>query len=145
MANTEVSKYTGDAGQVKTIEDAQRVITDVWFSDYEKYGYGRLALIEKESQELIGFCGLKYLPEFKKPDLGYRMLPQYWGKGYATESARAALDYGVNSLDMKTIMGLTFPENTSSQKVLKKLGFIKKEIIEVDGHKCNLFLYEPDQ
>ena len=70
------------------------------------------------------------------------MLPQFWGKGYATESARAALDYGLSSLNMKTVMGLTFPENIASQKVLKKLGFIEKEIIESEGHKCNLFLYK---
>ena len=143
--NPLVSRYTGDAGLVKEVADAKKIITDVWFKDYEEYGYGRLALIEKSSETLIGFCGLKYLPEFKLADLGYRMLPEYWGKGYATESSKAALDYGVDTLGMKKIMAMTMIENKASQNVLLKLGFVETERMDIDGHDCNIFHFSPEK
>lgn len=75
----EVTRYTGDADQIVTLDDAVRVIQQTWHVDYETYGYGRLAIEVKETHEVIGFCGLKFLPEYGRPDIGYRMLPEFWG------------------------------------------------------------------
>ena len=60
--------------------------------------------------------------------MGYRILPQYWGKGFATEAAMAALDYGFNKLDLSEIIGMVHEENVASRKVLEKCGlkFIEK-------------------
>ena len=137
--NPEVTRYTGDADEVQTLDDAKHVITHIWHRDYEKFGYGRFALVEKESDLVIGFCGLKYLPDYDKTDLGYRMLPEYWGRGYATESSQAALDYGKNVLKLKEVVGLADVNNIASQKVLLKLGFSEVKEMTIEGILAKLF------
>ena len=56
--------------------------------------------------------------------MGYRFFQKHWGKGYATESAKAVMDYGVNTLKLKNIVAQAAKENTASIKVIKKLGFV---------------------
>jgi|GEM_PF-556744 len=90
---------------------------------YERYGFGRWAVTEKDSDELIGHCGLKYRPEQKHVDLGYRFAAKHWGKGYATEAARACLEYGFRELGLRRIVASYIPGNAASLHVLEKLGF----------------------
>lgn len=56
-------------------------------------------------------------------ELGYRFLPEYWGKGYATETARAALNYAFNEIKTDVVYAMAVTENTGSNRVLQKLGF----------------------
>ena len=97
-SHKEVTRYTGDAGFVKSIDDAKSIINDIWLKEYHHYGYARWALVDKQTQQVIGFCGLKYEPELNAPDIGYRMLPEYWGKGLGMEASKAALEYGIENL-----------------------------------------------
>ena len=78
-SNPIINKYTGDA-TITTLEGVTNLITNVWLSDYATYGYGRFAVLDKATQTIIGFCGIKYIPEINETDLGYRFLPEYWGK-----------------------------------------------------------------
>ena len=96
-SNVEVQKYTGDE-ILTSPNQAKAIIKEVLFSDYKKYGYGRLAAIFKPENKIIGFAGLKYLPEFEKTDIGFRFLPEYWGKGIATEVSVAIIRYGFEIL-----------------------------------------------
>lgn len=139
----EVSRYTGDGGVVSK-EEIKRRITENVFGDYENFGFGRFAVELKAENKFIGFAGLKYLPDLKEVDLGYRFMQAYWGKGIATEAAKVCIDYGFNTLQLNKIIGMTLPENVASMHVLKKLQFqFEKEIIE-DGQKVNLYsLYKP--
>lgn len=129
-ANEEIHKYTGDQ-MLKSKEEVAALIRNVWFEDYKKYGYGRLATIYKPDNKLIGFAGLKYLPEFDETDLGYRFLPHYWGKGLATEASKAILDYGFEQLGIKRIIAIAMPENIGSWKVLEKVGM---QFYKIDGY-----------
>lgn len=130
--DTEVSKYTGDGGVVSKKEIERRIVEDV-FGDYQKHGYGRLAVELKEENKFIGFTGLKYLEDMKEVDLGYRFMKEYWGKGIATESARACVDLGFNSLGLNRMIAMVLPENSGSIRVLEKLHFnYEKEIMEED-------------
>lgn len=133
-SNEEVNQYTGDA-IFKSKEEVASMIRNVWFEDYKNYGYGRLAAIYKPDNKLIGFAGLKYLPEFDKTDLGFRFLPEYWGRGLATEASRAILAYGFEKLGLKKIIGIAMPENIGSWKVLEKVGmqFYKTDDYDGDG------------
>ena len=142
-SHPEVNRYTGD-DSIDTKEAARNVIVNTWFSDYEKYGYGRLATIYKADSKLIGFSGLKYLPEFDETDLGYRYLPEYWGKGIATEASIALLDYGFNVLKLKKIIGTTLPDNVASSRVLEKVGMklIRQEPYGDEGQLWNWFEIE---
>lgn len=118
-SDPEVIQYTGDV-MFHSIEDALNLIQN--YDQYEKYKMGRLSLFDKTSGEYIGWCGLKYLEEINQVDIGYRLLKQHWGKGYATETARICLDYGFNTLNLEEIIGTAMLENTASINVFKKLG-----------------------
>jgi RimJ/RimL family protein N-acetyltransferase len=129
--NPEVTRYTGDAGLIETIDDARRLIVEVWHSDYRKHGFGRLAVVDKATNKVIGFCGLKYLEDLDAVDIGYRFLPEYWGRGIATEAAAAAMRHGHEILGLTDIIGLVMPDNLASHRVLKKLGMRQTEQISM--------------
>jgi RimJ/RimL family protein N-acetyltransferase len=136
-SNPEVMKYIGvpplsDIGQSKNIIKMIQ-------QQYLDNGIGRFAVIEKESNLLIGWSGLKFLTQEINGynniyELGYRFMPEYWGKGYALESAKASLDYGFNDLNIEIIYAMAHCENDGSNHILRKLGFEKTgEFTEPDG------------
>ena len=128
--DAEVSRYTGDGGIVSKEEIERRIVENV-FGDYEKHGFGRLAVELKGENKFIGFTGLKYLEDMDEVDLGYRFMKEYWGKGIATESAKACVNLGFNTLGLKRMIAMVLPENIGSIRVLEKLNFeYEKEIIE---------------
>lgn len=116
-----VRRYTYDS-PMETLDDARRVLTEAPLADYANHGYGRVACVLKDTGELIGFSGLKYLSDMGETDIGYRFLRAHWGNGYATESARPMMDYGRNVLGLDRIIGLVDPDNAGSVHVLEKLG-----------------------
>jgi [ribosomal protein S5]-alanine N-acetyltransferase len=117
--NPEVIKYTGDA-PFENVEAAKKFLSQ--YNHYQKYGFGRWAVLDKSNQTFLGWCGLKYTPELNEFDIGYRFLQQHWGKGYATESAQACVKFGFNSLGMQEIVGRALQENKASIRVLQKIG-----------------------
>jgi [ribosomal protein S5]-alanine N-acetyltransferase len=127
----DVLKYLHEP-ELKDEADALRVIRDIILPQYSLYNLGRWAMILKESNSFIGWCGLKYRPELEEIDLGYRLMRQYWGNGYATEAATYTLRYGLDVLNLETITGRAHIENTASWTVLEKIGmqYIKDEIVD---------------
>jgi ribosomal-protein-alanine N-acetyltransferase len=118
-ADPEVIKYTGDP-PFKDIEQSLELIKN--YSQYEKYKMGRLTLIVKETNEIIGWCGLKYHENSDEVDIGYRLKRSAWGKGYATEAAEVCIKDGFERLKLKNIVGQAMKDNLSSIKVFQKLG-----------------------
>lgn len=102
-------------------EEAEKVIISIILPQYEKK-LGRWAVHLKINEEFIGWCGLKWLKENDEIDLGYRFKPSAWGNGYATEAAKATLEYGLNVLKLKKIIAHAHIDNVGSQKVLEKIG-----------------------
>jgi len=131
-----VQKYTGDVIP-KDEAEARQFIID--YPDYEAYGYGRVAMVLKETNEVIGFNGLKYLPEMDETDLGYRLKRQHWGKGYATEGAIPMVDYAFNTLKLDSIILIAMEENTGSTNIAKKLGFTFESMFDYEGDEVMLF------
>lgn len=119
-SNAEVQKYTGES-LIESIEEMSEVI-QTRIGNYKKYGYGRWATYLKKEMQFIGWAGLAYLPEFDEIDLGYRFLPNYWGKGMATEASLAILKYAFNVLELKRIIAIAMKENTASIRVMEKVG-----------------------
>lgn len=74
------------------------------------------------SGELIGWCGLQYLPETAETEVGYLLAQPWWGQGLATEAARRSVAYGFDELHLDCIIGITHPDNVASQNVLRKSG-----------------------
>ena len=138
-----MNKYTGDKC-LETLGEAKDLIQNVWLSDYEKFGYGRWAVIYKPDNKIIGFAGLKYLPNMAETDLGFRFLPQYWNKGLATEISPEIINYGFKQLNLKRIIAIAEQENIGSNKVLKKIGLkhFKVADYEGDGIPYNWYMVE---
>lgn len=121
-SNPQTQEHTGDPLR-KDLNEIDQLIENIWLKDYNTHGYGRFALIHKADNKIIGFSGIKYLPEADATDLGYRMLPEYWGKGLATESCRPVLDFAFNQIGLEEVIAFVEAANPASSRVLEKLGF----------------------
>lgn len=84
--------------------------------------FGQLGVFEKAGEKLIGYCGLQQLDKSPEIEIYYGFFKEAWGKGYATEVAKAFLRFGFETVKLEKIVGVTHPENLSSQKVLRKIG-----------------------
>lgn len=122
---------------LKDLDHAKEILQDVILPQYEN-NLGRWAVHIKETNEFIGWCGLKYRPERNETDLGYRFIPSFWGKGYATESAKACLDFGLETLKLEKISACAHIHNIASLAVLKKIGmhYTGDDIIDDCPVKC---------
>lgn len=141
----EVMKYIG-VPVVQKISETEEIIRKIR-KQYEENGIGRWAVIEKQSNLFIGWSGLKILTEpingySNVYDLGYRFLPETWGKGYATETCNFFVDYSFNKLKLPVIYAHAHCGNTASNQILQKIGFQQKEkfVDDLDGAEC--FWYE---
>jgi len=110
---------------------ARKIIKEIILPQY-RHQLGRWATHRKEDGAFIGWCGLKYRPELDEIDLGYRFSKSYWGKGYATESARHVLEFGFHELRLPTITGRAHVENLASLKVLENIGmrYVQDEVVD---------------
>jgi len=82
---------------------------------------------------LIGHGGLNYVPEFGETEVLWALHPDAWGRGYATEAARAALGYGFETLGLDLIFAMTLPDNLPSQAVMRRLGLTYRRRVEYKG------------
>lgn len=104
------------------VEDGRQIIKNIILPQYELYNLGRFAVHVKEDNRFVGWCGLKYLKDENEIDLGYRFMEKEWGKGFATEAAKAILHWGFTERSLETIIGRAHIDNIASQKVLQKVG-----------------------
>ncbi len=97
----------------------------------DKRGYTLWAACLKETSELMGFIGLNYTDwesHFTPAvEVGWRLGSQYWGNGYATEGAKASLEYGFKKCGLKKIVSFTVPANVRSLRVMEKIG-LKRDV-----------------
>ena len=112
----------------QTIEESLKIIEFVQ-AQYQKNGIGRFATILKETNEFIGWTGIKYIYDHIENvntnfyDYGYRLNENFWNKGYATEASVAWLEYGFKQMNIKTMNAYTHSENEASNHILQKIGF----------------------
>lgn len=130
----------GDKG-IRTLDDAEGYIRNGPVAMYTRYGFGLFLVQLKANQMPIGLCGLIKRKSLKDVDLGYAFLPEYWGKGYAMESASAVISYGKSTHKLSRLIGITSPSNHSSIKLLKKLGFQLEQIVKMAADAEELELY----
>jgi RimJ/RimL family protein N-acetyltransferase len=83
----------------------------------------QLAIVDKADGRFIGNCGVRVNdPDLREGNIGYELNPIAWGRGYATEAARAILRFGFGALDLHRVWATCVAENTGSAHVLEKLG-----------------------
>ncbi len=90
---------------------------------------GRYFVADKRAGHFVGSFSLLYMSGSNDIHIGYGLMPEFWGRGYAVELLRAGMDYFFNNSLRTTIFAITEPGNTASQKVLEKVGFAFKETV----------------
>jgi RimJ/RimL family protein N-acetyltransferase len=97
-----------------------------FLSHFDRYGYAQWAVEIPDVTEFAGFVGLS-IPTFEAHftpcvEIGWRLAAEHWGHGYATEGARAALEFGFAELKLPEIVSFTVPANVRSRRVMERLG-----------------------
>ncbi|MGP8176233.1 MAG: GNAT family N-acetyltransferase [Terracidiphilus sp.] len=93
---------------------------------FDRHGFGLFAVEHRTDANLIGFIGLM-IPSFQAPfmpavEIGWRLGAEYWGRGFATEAARAVLHYGFETLALGSVVSFTVPSNVLSRRVMERIG-----------------------
>ena len=133
----------GDRG-VRTVEEAEQYILKGPVDSYERYGFGLYLVELKESGVPIGISGLIKRDALPDVDIGFAFLPQFWSKGYATESASAVLSYGRDLLGLKRIVAIAAQDNEGSINVLEKIGLRFEGLIIWPDDEEEIALYSVD-
>ncbi len=144
-SDPQVHRYLGN--KPVTSKKQLEVVIGFIRQQYLENGIGRWAIIDKASNNFVGWAGLKLVKESTNDhinyyDLGYRLSRKYWGQGIATESAIASLEYGFNILNINEIYAAAHTENIASNKILTKVGLKFIETFSYDGAKHNWYKIE---
>ncbi|MFK8057983.1 MAG: GNAT family N-acetyltransferase [Saprospiraceae bacterium] len=127
---------------IQTLEEASKVISYVR-NQYAENGIGRWAIIDKKTNDFIGWTGLKYetglRDGFNYYDLGYRLRKKYWGQGIATETSLESLKYGFETLKLKEIGAAADVNHAASNRVLQKVGLRLVETFDLEGEPHNWY------
>lgn len=108
--------------------------------DYARHpGLGRWFTVEKASGAVVGLHMLKPLADSGHVELAYRLLPAFWGRGYATEMGRALVRYGFDVLHLPQIVGITSEDNLASQQVLEKCGLRFQRMAHYYDHDVRFY------
>ncbi len=99
------------------------------------------ALIDKETNKLFGYAGVAYLKEFKLNEIMYGIHEEYWRQGLATEAAQMMKEVATQ-FKLKKVVALADPQNIGSNKILIKLGYNLKDIVDLWGMDLNYFEME---
>jgi RimJ/RimL family protein N-acetyltransferase len=130
-ADPEVVRYTGDV-PFASVEQAREFLENYPSISYLRDGYGRWLVLERDSDEVLGWCGLR-MQDCGEVDLGYRLVKRCWGLGYATEAAAACLDAGFGELGLAVIVARAANANVASLRVLEKLGMRVRGPVQCHG------------
>lgn len=139
-SNINVMRFIG-AGKTLTRSQTEKSI-EMW-NEYEaKHGFTNWAVIRKEDDTVLGKCGLSWIPDNSDIEISYILDEPYWGMGYATEISKAVLDYALESLNLKRIVAMAYPQNSPSIKVIEKIGMKYEKEAEYWGIKFLFYSIE---
>ncbi len=147
-SDPEVHKYLGNK-PVTSREQISDVINFIR-QQYIDNGIGRWAIIDKKTNNFIGWTGLKFVTELTNHhknyyDLGYRLIRKYWGKGIATETAIASLKYAFEELKTNDVYAISDCENKGSNKILRNVGLKFIERCDFNGIEHNWYRITKDE
>ena len=106
---------------------------------WKEYGYGRWAVVPRDTGMLMGWCGMDYSIEVEGPELTYLLSTGVWGRGYATEAGRATVRFGFEVAGLDRIMSMASLENAASNRVLLKCGLLPSGETLIDGMPMRLY------
>ena len=112
---------------------------------YQTWGFGPYAVVERQSRQVLGYCGLFLFPELDgqaEVEIGYRLIRSAWGKGYATEAAGAVRDFAFNTLSLMRLIAIIDPSNIASIRVAEKIGMAYEKDVMLEGYTYPDRIYE---
>ncbi len=136
-------QYIGDRN-IRSVEDAQAYVLNGPVASYAQNGFGLSLVILRATGESIGMCGLIKRNELEDVDIGYAYLPRYWFKGYAVEAALAMKSYAKETVRLKRLVAIVNPTNTSSIRVLEKIGMKFESMFKRPESVIDLKLFSCD-
>jgi RimJ/RimL family protein N-acetyltransferase len=107
-------------GAPRSSLDENRAKLERQIAHHEQHGFGMCSV--ELAGLTIGAAGLQHLEGGPEVEVGYRFLEEHWGRGYATESARAAVAYGFDEVGLERIVAVALETNVASRRVLEKCG-----------------------
>ena len=134
----EVTRYLGGSGPDPSIEQTRAMLERVIGREARTPGLGFWAVEEKDTGRLIGGALLQSVEETPEIEVGYHFAQSAWGQGYATEVTRALVRYGFETHGLDRIIGLVFPENHASRRVLEKAGLTYEGRGSYFGHDLDV-------
>ncbi|MDP9468757.1 MAG: GNAT family N-acetyltransferase [Chloroflexota bacterium] len=137
LQDPEVVRYVGDR-RVPTLQETWRAVA-AWIGHWALRGFGQWAVEERDSGRLVGRAGIINPADWPGPEVGYLLGKRWWGHGFATEAARAAMDWGFREIRFDELISLIDPANTASIAVATRLGETLHDEIELWGHRVQRY------
>ncbi len=133
-------EHVGDRG-IRNEDDARKALEAGVFRLYAEYGYGPFKMVRKDDGVAIGICGLFKRDNLNDPDIGFAVLPDYCGNGFAGEAARAVVVHARDDLGLQRLTAIVSPGNVASIGLIQKLGLTFSGMITMPGDDEAICLY----
>ncbi|HJV95143.1 MAG TPA: GNAT family N-acetyltransferase [Albitalea sp.] len=133
-------RFIGDRG-VRSVEQARDYLVKGPIAMHARHGFSLYLIELKDGGVPIGLCGLIKRDSLPDVDLGYALLPRFWGRGYAREAAAAALAHGVGVLGLQRIVAITSPDNDRSMRLLEQIGFGRERRVALSEGEAEVELF----
>lgn len=130
----EVTRYLGGGPfEGAEIQTRSRRAIDLFVGHWVSHGFGVWAVLDRATGRFIGQCGLSRLPDLGEVEVLYALERGAWGRGLASEAARAAVRHGFEVVGLERIIALVRPANAGSRRVLGTLGMTLDGVLELQG------------
>ncbi|NOI01912.1 GNAT family N-acetyltransferase [Vibrio kanaloae] len=133
-------RYIGDK-EISDTEKAVEYIENNILKMHEERGVCLLMVEIKDSSTPIGICGLIKRDTLESHDIGYGLVPEFYGQGFAQEAAEAIIEQAKQNADIDHLVAITTSDNIRSIALLIKLGFVFERVEDVLSESVNLNLY----
>jgi RimJ/RimL family protein N-acetyltransferase len=113
----EVREFMGAVDRDELVDRVRRAD-----AEWREYGHGMFVALASDDGRFLGRIGLKYWPQFEETEVGWALRREEWGHGFATEAARACVDWGFREFDYPYLTAMIRADNTRSMRVAERLG-----------------------
>lgn len=134
-------EYIGDRG-VRTLDGARQYLLTGTIASYGFNGFGMYLVRERGIGTPVGICGLVHRMGLDDADLGFALLPEFWGRGYAVEAAAAVLEYAWRGLGLLRVVAIVSSGNTRSVRVLEQVGFAYERMVQLFDNAAFVQLFQ---
>jgi len=136
-------RFIGDR-KIYSVQAAHQYIIEKIQPQHQRLGFGGYTIYLRSSDIKVGVCGLYDRDGLQGVDIGFALLPEYMGQGYAWEAARCLKESAVAIFGLPRLLGVTRPDNQASQRLLERLGMQRSGLIQLSPADSPLWLYVLD-